>query len=113
MAVFIVAFPILAGKEDAGRAFAAACSGARRAEFDELQRRAKTSRETWTMQQTPVGTFMLVWFECEDPEAVFTDLATASDDFTVWFRAQILDVTGVDMSVPDDSPPPELVLDWS
>ena len=38
---------------------------------------------------------------------------TADDEHTVWFRQQILDVTGIDMSAPDDSPPPELVLDWS
>jgi hypothetical protein len=113
MAVFNGAFPILAGKEDAARAFAEATMGAKRAEFDELQGRAKTRRETWTIQSTPMGAFMLVWFDSEDVEGAFGDLATAQDDFTVWFRAQVQDICGVDMSAPDDSPPPEVVLEWA
>lgn len=113
MAVFNGAFPILPGKEDAARAFAAACGDERKSEFDDLQRRASTSRETWTLQQTPMGAFMLVWFESDALEEAFADLATAQDEFTVWFRGQILDCTGVDMSVPDDSPPPEVVLEWT
>jgi hypothetical protein len=113
MAVFNGAFPILAGKEDAARAFAETTIGAKRAQFDELQARAKTRRETWTIQSTPMGAFMLVWFESDDIEGAFTDLATAQDEFTVWFRAQVLDTTGVDLSAPDGSPPPEVVLEWS
>jgi hypothetical protein len=112
MAVFNAAFPILPGKEDAAGAFAEACSGARKGEFDELQRRASTTRETWSLQQTPMGAFMLVWFDSDDIEGAFTDLATADDEFTVWFRGQILDCTGVDMAASDDSPPPDLLLDW-
>ncbi len=113
MAVFNGAFPILPGKEDAARAFATACTGQKQGEFDDMQGRVGTRRETWSMQQTPAGTFMLVWFESDDIEGAFTDLSTNQDDFMVWFRGQVLDVTGVDMSVPDDSPPPELVLDWT
>ena len=112
MAVFNGAFPVLPGKEDAGRAFAAAISGPKKAEFDAMQARSGVTRETWSMQETPAGTFILVWFD-GDVEAAFTDLATAQDDFTVWFRAQIEEITGADMSAADDSPPPELVLDWN
>ena len=113
MAVFNGAFPVLPGKEDAGRAFAKACVGERKAEFDEMQARAKAQRGTWTLQQSPMGSLILVWFEADDVEHVFTDLATAQDDFTVWFRAQVQEVSGVDMSAPAESPPPELVLEWS
>jgi hypothetical protein len=40
------------------------------------------------------------------------DLATAQDEFTVWFRAQLLDITGIDLSVPMDAPFPKVVFDW-
>ena len=113
MAVFNAAFPILAGKEDAARAFATAVLSERRAGFEAAQSRGSTTRETWTMQQTPMGSFMLVWFESADIEGAFTDLATSDDEFTVWLRAQIQECTGVDMAAPDDSPPPDLVLDWT
>jgi hypothetical protein len=53
---------------------------------------------------------MLVWFE-GDIEKAFEDLATATDDYTVWFRDQIKGVTGLDMSEPTEGGP-ELLLDW-
>ena len=112
MGVYNGAFPVLPGKEDAGRALAAALSGPKKAEFDAMQARSGATRETWAMQETAAGTFILVWFD-GDVEAGFADLATAQDDFTVWFRGQVEEVTGVDLSVADDSPPPELVLDWT
>ena len=115
MGVFNGAFPVLPGKEDAARAFAAAIAGPKKAEFDAMQTRSKVTRETWALQDTPAGMFNLVWFE-GDVDAAFADLTTAQDDFTVWFRAQIEDITGVDMSPSDDGDepaPPEVVLDWS
>ena len=111
MAVFNGAFPILPGKTDAGRAFASDIAGSRKAEFNAMQKRSGTTRETWSLQETPAGAFMLVWFE-GNVEQAFGDLATATDDFTVWFRAQIMGVTGIDMSVPAEGGP-ELLLDWS
>lgn len=112
MAVFNGLFPVLPGKEDAARAFAKEVAGPRREAFTATQARSSVTRETWSLLTTPMGSFMNVWFE-GDVEGAFTDLATADDEHTVWSRQQILDVTGLDMSAPDDSPPPELVLDWS
>jgi hypothetical protein len=54
---------------------------------------------------------MNVWFE-GNVEHGFADLATAQDEFTVWFRAQLLDITGIDLSVPMDAPFPKVVFDW-
>jgi len=111
MGVFNGLFPLLPGKEDEFRAFAAAVD-ARRDEFNASQARSGVTRETWTMVTTPTGTVVAVWFE-GDIEAAFADLATADDDFTVWFRQQIQNVTGLDMAEPNDAPPPELAFDWS
>jgi hypothetical protein len=48
MEVFNGAFPILPGKEDAARAFAAQVTGSRSAEYADLQRRSGIARETWS-----------------------------------------------------------------
>ena len=112
MAVFNAAFPVLPGKEDAFRAFAAEVAGPRKADFTEQQKAGDIARETWTLQSTPMGSFAIVWFE-GDPEEAFGDLATNQSDFSKWFRAQVLDISGVDLAAPDDSPPPEVHLDWS
>jgi hypothetical protein len=68
MAVFNGMFPILAGKEDGGRTFAAACMGERRKGFEAQAARTGLARETWALQETPMGSFMLVWFEAPDIE---------------------------------------------
>jgi hypothetical protein len=111
MAVFNGMFPIQAGKEQAARQFAAETLGARKADFDALQARSSITRETWAVQETPMGSFMLVWFE-GDVEHAFADLATESSEFAVWFRGQVLDLTGVDLGAPPEGPLPEVVVDW-
>ncbi|MEO6397907.1 MAG: hypothetical protein ABIP13_05530 [Tepidiformaceae bacterium] len=111
MAAFNSAFPILPGKTETARSFASAITGSRSEEFKAMQSRAGTTRETWSLQETPAGDSMLVWFE-GDVEKAFGDLATATDDFTVWFRGQIKEVTGLDMSEPAEGGP-EMLLDWN
>jgi hypothetical protein len=110
MGVFNAAFPIVAGKEEAARAFAAETFGPRRSEFEAQLASGDITRETWALQETPMGTLMLVWFE-GDIEKVFTHLAADDSDFTTWFRAQVLDVVGVDLGTPPDGPPPEVLID--
>lgn len=111
MGVFNGVYPIRPGKEDAARAFAAETFGARRSDFEAHMERDSVTRETWTLQQTPMGSFMLIWFD-GDVQKAFTWLATDNSDFAVWFRAQVLDVTGVDMTSPPEGPPPAVLIDW-
>jgi hypothetical protein len=59
------------------------------------------------------GQFMLVWFEAPEIEKVLTDLATAGDEFSTWFRGQVKDRTGVDLGAPPESPPPDVLVDWT
>ena len=111
MAVFNGAFPILSGKEQDGRDFAAACTKQRRKGFEAQLARSGLTRETWALQETPMGSFMLVWFEAPDIEKAFTNLATDEDEFTTWFRDQVKDLTGVDLGAPPESPPPDVLVD--
>ena len=91
--------------------FAAETLGARRTAFEELQARSNITRETWAMQDTPMGSFMLVWFE-GDVEKAFGDLATDNGEFVTWFRSQVKDVTGFDLAAPPEGPLPAVVVDW-
>ncbi|MCU1346657.1 MAG: hypothetical protein JWL70_2923 [Acidimicrobiia bacterium] len=110
MGLFNGVYPIKPGKEDDARAFAAEVVGARRPDFEAHMERDGITRETWTLQETPMGSFMLVWFD-GDVETAFTWLATDTSDYALWFRAQVLDVTGVDMATPG-GPPPAVLIDW-
>jgi hypothetical protein len=113
MAVFNGIFPILPGKEGAARGFAAACVGERREGFNAQAARTGLARETWALQETPMGSFMVVWFEAPDVEKAFTELATSSDEFSIWFRGQVSDLTGFDLSAPPEGPLPEVLFDWT
>ena len=46
------------------------------------------------------------------PEQSFAELAQDSSDFGVWLRAQVKEVSGVDLTAPPAGGGPELVLDW-
>ena len=114
MAVFNGAFPIMPGKIDTARAFAKETMGAQRAGFDASQQRGGITRETWSIQETPDGSaFVLVWFESDDPDKSFAELAQDTSDFTVWFRGKVKEVSGVDLTEPpSEDESPEVVLDW-
>ncbi len=86
-------------------------NGARRAGFDADHTHAGNTRETWALQETPMGGFLLVWLEGDVGKA-FADLATNDSDFMTWFRGRVLDVTGVDLGAPSDVPLPAVLVDW-
>jgi hypothetical protein len=109
MAVFMGAFPVLPGKEDEPRRLAQETLD-RGEEFDASQRRLGISNEEWWLQQTPMGSMVLVRFECPDVAAAFAGLAESNDAFDTWFKGRVLEVTGVDLSAPSDDPLPEIIL---
>jgi hypothetical protein len=71
---------------------------------------ARSSRSS-CLQETPMGSFMLVWFEAPDIAEVFTNLASLNTEFTTWFRTQVKDLTGVDLGAPPEGPPPDVLVD--
>jgi hypothetical protein len=111
MAVFSGMFPVVPGREDAARAWLQEVAGPRADGFDALQQRSGITRETVTIQATPMGAFMLVWFEGDDVERAFAEVATGEDEFTTWHRARLEEVTGIDLSQPGEGPPPETIVD--
>lgn len=112
MAVHNFAFPVLPGREDAAREFATDALGAHAAHYSELMRESGTTRVTWTLQQTPAGSFILVWFEAEDVQKIFEILATSDSPAAAWMRGSIERTGGADMREPPPGPPPELILQW-
>lgn len=88
MSVFNAIIPIAAGNEAAAREFARSIMNEREPEFAAFVGAAGIIRETWTMLPTPMGTFLLFWFD-GDVEAAMVDLATNTSEFAQWFRAQI------------------------
>ena len=110
MALFAITFPILPGKTPAWRSFIGELNGARNADF-EASRRAMGVRERTFLQPTPMGDFVIVTLEGDDPAAAFGRFAQNDDEFANWFKAQVVDLHGVDLAAPPAGPLPELVAE--
>jgi hypothetical protein len=114
MAVFNGVFPILPGKLEAERAFAEETMGARRADFEEFQKRRGVTRETWSVQPTPDGNaFAVIWFESPDSEQAIAEVARDPSEFGVWFRERVKELSGIELDAAQPLPgAPELLVDW-
>lgn len=110
MKVFCAAFPVLPGKSEAGKEFAKAVMGPRRKEFEGELKKEGITKESWFLQKTPQGEFVVVYFEATDIEKSFEALAKSQDPFVRWFRDQAKAVTGVDLSQSSGEPPPEQIV---
>jgi len=110
MKTFCAAFPLLPGKTEAGKEFAKACMGPRRAEFAEALKTHGVTKESWFLQKTPKGDMVIVHFEAEDIEKTFEIMAMEKTTFMVWFKQQVKSVTGFDLEQPGDEPPPEEIV---
>lgn len=51
------------------------------------------------MQPTPQADLVIVYLESPDPMEVFAELAVSKGAFEVWFRAQVLELTGMDLTM--------------
>jgi hypothetical protein len=112
MATFNAVYPLSADKLDAARSFALELNGPRRQQLEDLERRCGIEREIWTIQEMPGGgPAILVLFE-GDVDKTYAELATGTDEFTTWYRTQVLDIGGPDFT-RDHQPTFEVILEWS
>ena len=56
-------------------------------------------RESWFLQATLRGDLVIVYLEAPDPMEVFAELSVSKGEFEVWFRSQVLDLTGMDLTM--------------
>jgi hypothetical protein len=110
MAMFALAIPILPGKTDAWRAFIGELNGARRAEFVESRKQLGVRERTF-FQPTPMGDFVVVTLEGDDPAGAFARFGQLASPFGDWFKAAVTDIHGVDLAAPPPGPMPEQVVD--
>ena len=112
MASIAIAWPVLPGKLKTWRQLCAALQGERREEYAASSRRLGTITCRLFYQQTPDADLVISYLEAADLGRLFAGMATSQDPYDVWFRAQMLDIHGWDMTQPPAGPLPELVLEW-
>ena len=103
------AVPGLPGRENLDRTTLGEMSEARRDEYEAAARRAGITRQIVWHQQTPDGTIAVVYIEADDPDAALGEFGSSDEPFNRWFRDQMKEVHGIDISEP--GPPLEKVFD--
>ena len=109
MSLIAVAIPIRPGKTADWRAWQAELNGPRRAEFAESRRRAGVHERTF-LQPSPMGDFVIVTLEGEDPVRSFGQMMNATDAFTTWFVERVKAFHDFDPTMLTESPS-SLVID--
>ena len=111
MSVVVRAFPVTKSMNEV-RAFADELV-ARRDEAGDFYRQYGVSHESWHVQDTPAGPWVIVVNVVEDPREAAPRYAAADAGFERWFKAQVLEVTGIDANRQPLGPPTSVIYDWS
>jgi len=108
--LFAMAVPVAPGKEEEWRQFAIELKDQRYEDF-QASRRKLGVRERTFLQETPMGTLVVVTLEGENPEQAFADFAKGTDSFTKWFLDSVKRIHGLDLSSPPAGAMSALFLD--
>lgn len=112
MAVFCAMFPILPGKTEQVKAIGEGLSGEHAAAFDASQKKLGVPVESWHLQQTPMGDFLLVYLETDDVGGMFSAFTTADSPSDRFLKDNIKECTGVDLNQMLPGMPSFPILDY-
>ncbi len=104
------ATPVAADKIEKGKKFSEEAFRKREPELRESRRKLKGTREFGMLWHTPMGAFLTVYLEGDDPKTANEGFARSSAPYDVWFKKEAGDVTGQDFNQP--LPPIETVWNW-
>ena len=105
------AFPLIRPVSEL-QAFLAELSSARKSETDKFYHQYGVTHESVYTQETAHGTLLIVATSIQDKHQAAPLFKAASEDFHVWFKAQLLHLTGVDANVTPLGPPTTEVFSW-
>jgi len=108
--MFAICIPIVKGKEETFKSFISDLNGKHKADFKESRKKLGVRERTFH-QVTPMGEFVVVTLEGDNPSDAFAKFAAGDDEFTKWFTGKVKDIHGVDLSAPPPGPMPELISD--
>src|SRR5206468_6409380 len=103
----------LRSSRSALESFAAQLKGQRASEAAQFYRHYGVSSESWHLQDTPSGPWVIAVTELDNPAEAAPRYADASAEFDVWFKTQVLSLTGIDQNVTPLGPPKREIFSWS
>ena len=111
---FVVrAFPVLAGREESVRQLARSMSTERAAQTTEFYARHGVSHESWHVQETPAGMWVIAVSDIDAPADRARNYSASQQEFDAWFKSQVLHMTGIDPQTQPLGPATEEIFAWS
>jgi hypothetical protein len=83
----------------------------RRSETDAFYLKYGVIRESAFLQETPVGSFLIVVTDVA-PEDAFERYGASDEAFDKWFKDRIRQLSGIDMNAEPRGPRAQRVFDW-
>jgi hypothetical protein len=71
-----------------------------------------SAHEDWYVREIGGHAYVICVSEGENLDQGLEKMAQATDEFTVWFRQQVLDLTATDLGATPHDPRCELVYSW-
>lgn len=100
--------PVLPGKDDDVRAFYEEVES-RKEEFDESEQRLGITKEVAWLAAVEGGTAMVIYIESGDFAQAFSTFVQSQEEFDLWFKQRVLDVSGLDLNNPPEMALPEVL----
>jgi len=107
-----IAVPLIADKVASWKAWVAECTGPRRKEFNEFNRRMEITEHRVWLTEGPSGPLAIVVLEGPGGETMIQKLASSDHPFDTWFRERISEFHGRDFSAPMEGSLPESLMNW-
>ena len=106
--------PIAADKLPIWTSFIDEVGGARKAEFDDFNRRHKLTRHEAWLCETPGGTMVCAIHEGPGADEMMPNVSKSTHSFDQWFAAKLHEIHGLDVSKgPPPGKPPVKKLGWT
>lgn len=112
MALVVRAFPVLEGMEESVREIARTMFAERAEQAAEFFSRLGVRRESWHLQETPAGLWVIVVSDLDAPEERAQEYAASHREFDAWFKERVLEFTGIDPLTQPLGPPTEEIFAW-
>ncbi len=106
------ALPVISGKTEDARAFFKELEGPRKTEFARSEERIGIPKESWYLQKTPTGDLLVVYLESPNFARALDLFARSRDEFDVWFKRRLAEVTGADLNSPPPGPMSEQLTSY-
>lgn len=111
MQLVVRAFPLVGHVEDLAE-FASDLHGPRSAETQAFYDRLGVCHESWHVQKTPLGPWVICCTLVDDVERAAPLYAESDGEFDRWFKRRVKELTGIDPNESPLGPPTREVFRW-